>query len=268
MNKVWVFGDLKQAEAMVVAWRGPVPLLKQWFRAGEDVHLNVAKLIGKTVQANKLKLPNGLFGNKPWQEFTKSDPERQIGKSGVHSGSYGVGSDKWALVTGLPEPIAKLILEIYYKLFPEIKSGYQAYIDSCLAKDSTIITPLGRRHTFYDHPSPDRSRSAYSLYAQCTVGDLLSICLDRINRCFNNLDDVEGPITPLAIAKCGLDTALQEHDAVGVRCFENEVDNVCSIIHKASQIPMEMAGDTLVIPMEFKVGPSWGELKDYHYNES
>jgi len=266
--KVWVFGDYSQAEARVVAWRGPVPKLKEWFHNGEDVHLNVAKLIGRVVQASRLKIPNGLFCSKPWTEFVKSDPERQIGKNCVHSGSYGVGSDKFALIAGIPEPIAKIVMELYYKLFPEIKSGYQAYIDGCLAKDSTITTPLGRRHTFYDRPSPDRSRSAYSLYAQCTVGDLLSICLDRINRCFDNLDNIEGCVTPQAIATCGLDTALQEHDAIGVRCFESEANKVCSIIHKASQIPMEIAGDTLTIPMEFKVGPSWGQLKDYHYNES
>ena len=263
MSRTWVFADYSQAEARVVAWRGPVPKLKEWFRNKEDCHLNVAKLIGKVVQANKLKLPNGLFGNKPWNEFVKKDPERQIGKNCVHSGSYGVGSDKWALIASLPEPIARVILTLYYKLLPEIKSGYQVYIDDCLSKNSTIITPLGRCHTFYDRPGPDRSRSAYSLYAQCTVGDLLSICLNRVNHCFGNLDSIQGPVTPFAISQCGLDTALQEHDAIGVRCNEDDIDNVCGIIDKCGKIPMEIAGDTLTIPMDFKVGPSWGELIDY-----
>lgn len=267
MSKTWIFADYAQAEARVVAWRGPVPKLKEWFQNGEDCHLNVAKLIGRVVQASKLRLPNGLFGNKPWTEFIKKDPERQIGKNCIHSGSYGVGPEKWALIAGVPEPIAKIVLELYYKLMPEIKNGYQNWIDDCLNKNSTIITPLGRRHTFYDRPGPDRSRSAYSLYAQDTVGDLLSICLARVNHCFGNLSDIQGPITPWSISRCGLDTALQIHDSIGVRCEESEVDNVCDIIDKAGRIPMEIAGDTLVIPMDFKVGPSWGECHEYEFKE-
>lgn len=265
MSRVWVFADYKQAEARVVAWRGPVPKLKEWFNNKEDCHLNVAKLIGRVVQASKLVIPNGLFCNKPWDQFTEKDSERQIGKNCVHSGSYGVGSDKWALIAGVPEPIAKIVLALYYKLFPEIKSGYQKWIDDCLDHNSTITTPLGRRHTFYDRPGPDRSRSAYSLYAQNTVGDLLSICISRINTCLSSLSDIQGPVTPQAIQQCGLDMALQLHDNVGVRCEESEIDKTCQIIYEAGMIPMEIAGDTLVIPMDFKVGPSWGQTEDYDY---
>ena len=269
-RKVWVFADYKQAEAMVVAWRGPVPKLKEWFRNGEDVHLNTAKLIGRVVQANKLKIPNGLFCIKPWPEFVKKDEERQTGKNCVHSGSYGVGSDKFALIAKIPEPIAKIVLELYYKLFPEIKSGYQTWIDKCLTNNNTIISPLGRRYTFYDRPGPDRSRSAYSLYAQNTVGDLLSLCINRINHHFNSLDNIQGEVTPWAIQQCGLDTALQIHDSVGVRTWESQVDEVCGAIKKAGEIPITFeyedgTNDTLTIPMDFKVGPSWGEAKDYDY---
>ena len=249
---------------MVVAWRGPVPKLKEWFKTGQDVHLNVAKLIGRVAQASRIKIPNNLFVGKPWEEFTKKDPERQIGKNCVHGGSYGIESAKFALTAGIPEPIAVIVQQLYYKLFPEIKTGYQRWIDDCLDKNSTIVTPLNRRHTFYDRPSPDRSRSAYSLYAQNTVGDLLSICLNRIHTNFHMLETLE-TITPWTIKTCGLDTALQIHDSVGVRCLETEIDNVCGIIKQAGEIPMEIAGDTLIIPMDFKVGYNWGEAKDYDY---
>ena len=120
-------------------------------------------------------------------------------------------------------------------------------------------------HTFYDRSGPDRSRSAYSLYAQNTVGDLLSICLRRVNTCFGNLNGIQGPVTPWSIQQCGLDTALQIHDAIGVRCNENDVDQTCQIIYEAGRIPMEIAGDTLTISMYFKIGKSWGQTEDYDY---
>lgn len=275
MSKVWVFGDYSQAEARVVAWRGPVPRLKQWFKDNEDIHINLAKLIAKIVQQGNIPLPRpgtnqrDLFSRTPWDKLTKSvdSHERDIAKNCNHANNYGVESAKFALMTGLPEPIARVIQAMHFKIFPEIKTGYQRWIDDCLRSNSTIITPLGRRHTFYDRPSPDRSRSAYSLYAQNTIGDLLSLCMGRLHECFDSVSNFR-VVSPDVLVKCGLDIALQEHDAVGVRSEESRVDETCKLIKDAGEIPLEIAGDTLIVPMEFKVGPSWGEAKEYKYQDS
>jgi DNA polymerase-1 len=128
MARVWVFGDLSQAEARVVAWAGPVASLKQLFAAGEDVHSTVARNIARVVQEHKIKLPGHLFQTKLWSSYGQGDPERQIAKTTVHASNYGMGCDKFGRVTGLPEKHAKELQEIYFYLYPEIRTKYQAKI--------------------------------------------------------------------------------------------------------------------------------------------
>src|SRR5947208_13251142 len=126
-NRVWIVGDYNQAEARVVAWRGPVPRLKQWFIEGKDIHNEVTRQIAKVVQENKLTLPNGLFASKNWNEYGKGDTERdEVGKRCVHANNYGMGKDKFALITGLPAKYAEIVQTIYFTLFPEVKRSYQA----------------------------------------------------------------------------------------------------------------------------------------------
>src|SRR5262245_4744870 len=128
-QRTWLFADYNQAESRVVAWRGPVPKLKQWYLDGEDVHLHVTKLIAKVIQENKLKTPNNLFHGKYYDTFIKGDEEREQCKRIVHGGNYGVQEDKVALILGVSVEFARLLLKIYFTLFPEIKTNYQGWIE-------------------------------------------------------------------------------------------------------------------------------------------
>lgn len=269
-RRVWVFADYSQAEARVVAWAGPVPLLKAWFLSGEDVHTNVARMIAKVVQQNRLHMPGGLFEGKVWSDYSRKDPERGTAKSTVHGNNYGLGKRKFGLITGLPERYAGIIQEIYFGLFPEIRSGYQAGIDRQLRDTRSIITPQGWPITFYDMFGPELQRSAYSLYAQSTVGLLITKTLVGVSHHFDgHLAGRSGGwvggglLTPNAIRSRGLDTRLQIHDALGVSSREEEVDYVCSVLKKYGEQTIVVGGEPLMIPMDFKVGPSWGDAKDY-----
>lgn len=257
-----------QAEARVVAWAGPVPALRQWFTQGVDVHLEMAKLIGKTVQENRIKLPKNLFATKPYQEFTRKDPERQLAKNTIHGNNYGLGPRKFALITGLPEKFAGVIQDIYFSLVPEIKSGYQSWIISQLKRDRTITLPQGWKRTFYDAYGPDLERAAFAFYGQGTIGLLLIETLSLLCECFQNVSNTQGLdrlATPQNIKSRGLDVQLQVHDSVGVVCEDDPgvVKWVVNKIRELGERPLSIRGDTLTVPMDFKIGPNWGELKDY-----
>lgn len=262
-DKVWVFADYKQAECMVVAWKGPVPKLKEWFKTGEDIHTNVCRLIAKTVQEHKIFIPNQLFTRKPWNEYSKDDPERDSpSKNTVHANNYGMQKRKFSLITGLPEKYAELIQGIYFALFPEIKTKYQAGIDEIARTSKTLEIPVPpeRRITFYDQYGEELKREMYAMYAQATVGDLL---IDTFNDCW---DSFERGVEPVLLKKpiyLPVPIKLQVHDSIGVPVYNNfrDIDAVCKTIKDIGERTIYINGDPLVIPMDFAVGKNWGK---YH----
>lgn len=265
MEYVWLTGDYKQAEVMIVAWAGPVPKFKEWIKANEDIHLNVAMMIAKVVQENKVKLPPTLdLFKTPWIALQKNSPERQVAKTTVHANNYGMGKTKFALVTGLPESVAELIQFLYFQLVPEIKSGYQVWIDTELRHSSTLVTPMGRRKIFFDMPGPERSRAAYSGYAQMTVGDMKTQWLCDSCEYFRSVKDLEIQ-TPETIRSCGLDVGLEMHDSLATRIPNDDfvIKGAALALKKTGEIPLVIKGEELIIPVEFKIGPNLKDLKEY-----
>lgn len=265
MAKVWVFGDYSQAEARVVAWKGPVPPLKRWFLEGVDVHTQVMQQMARFIQTKGIKMPRNLFMTKPWDAYRKGDPERDIAKATVHGNNYGLGKRKFALLTGLPEGYAGQVQDIYHHLFPEVRSNYQAGIATELRRSRTLTTAQGWTRTFYDIWSEDLLRIAYAFYPQSTVGAMLVKTLADVCEVFQ--DDDLGPalMTPMQIRSQGLDCQLQIHDAVGVVTDDDPatLEYTVRTIKRLAEHPIVVGGEELVIPMDFKVGPSWGELADY-----
>jgi DNA polymerase I-like protein with 3'-5' exonuclease and polymerase domains len=258
MPKTWVFADYSQAEPRVVAWAGPVPKLQEWFRSGEDVHTNVTRMLARAVQERQLHLPGELFWRKPWSEYTKSDPERQVGKNTVNANNYGMGKRRFSVVTGLPERYADIVQGIYFALFPEIRTGYHKFIDRQLPR---ITIPQGWPIHFMTPIDDDLKRKAYSLYAQSTVGLMITDTLCDVSETFGV--DMTARVTPEAIASWGYNVDLQIHDAIAVACDEVEVPAVVKTIRSYGERPITVRGEPLTIPMDFKVGPNWKDLENY-----
>lgn len=242
-EKVWLFADGSQAEARVVAYWAPVPTLRAWFQAGEDVHSNVARMIAKVVQSEGLQLPSGLFTTKPWRDYGKGDPERQLAKSAVHGNNYGLGPEKFARLVGLPEAAARAIQDIYFSLFPEIKTVYQARIREALRATRTLRNPWGRERVFYGLLNDDLFRAGYAWMASSTVGDWLHSWFVEL------CDD-------------GVDVRLQLHDGLGMVVAPHEAAAVARRIRELAERPIPCGDVPLVIPVDFKWGPTWGDLEE------
>ena len=81
--------------------------------------------------------------------------------------------------------------------------------------------------------------------------------------CFGTVDNLTLP-TPEAIRNCGLGVGLQVHDALGI-VVENDPVAILWTARKLKEwaerpIPLPYNRGELVIPVDFEVGPTWGDL--------
>ena len=293
--RIWLFPDMNQAESRVVAWRGPVPKLRQWYIEGQDVHLKMTHLIAKAIQESKIPIPKrggiALFTRKPWDEFIKGDEEREQTKRIVHGGNYEIGGKKTALILGVSEVLARILLAIYYSLNPEIKNNYHAWIRAELKRTRTLWmpNPVRFRKVFWDILDDDTYRQGYASYPQCIVAAMLNRTLVHCANIFRkdsnellkdqwcawygvenwdhwrSLRDVNDR-SPQAILWSGMDIRLNVHDAGGISA-PSDPDLVRWAVvtwrGKAEEQIWITENDPLVIPVDFKTGSSWGELEDY-----
>lgn len=298
--RIWLFGDYNQAESRCVAWKGPVPLLKKWYQEGVDVHAHVCRLIARVIQENKIVTPINvatglpLFNSKLWSEYVKGDEEREISKRVVHAYNYGMGADKMALICGVSVEFATILLKIYGTLFPEIKTRYHAWVESCLKRNRTIWMPppVEFRKIFWDDIRSDTViRSAYSCWPQCTIGAMLSRTIAITTKVFKEdhdeklkeqwclwygtehwdrwrkLRDADSR-TPEAILWSGMDVRLNVHDAGGISVPDDPslVVWAASTWKAVAETPIVLSKEeTLIVPVDFKKGSTWGsdDLKDY-----
>lgn len=307
--RTWLAADYNQAESRVVA-RKAVPKLDAWYKQGVDVHAYVCRAIAKVIQQNKIGMPRNLDSGKVyfhWKDadaFGKGDEEREISKRIVHGSNYGMGKAKLALILSVSESVAELLSKIYFALFPEVKSGYQAWIESELRSKRAIETPdpVRFKKVFWGIPpaisgqgiDEDDKRAAYASYPQIIVASLLNQTLVKSCTIFKN-DVAEefkeqwicyygsenydawrrlrdnGIRTPRTILWGGMDVRLNVHDA-GYISIPSDPDLVKWAARKwreFGEIPvMVKPEDPLVIPIEFKTGKTWGaeDQKDYKLN--
>jgi hypothetical protein len=207
--RIWLTGDYNQAESRVVAWRGPVPKLKQWYKEGQDVHLNTTKLIARVIQQSGIKMPerNGvkLFTRFAWDapcispdhvgclHYKKGDEEREQTKRIIHGGNYDVGIKKTALILGCSEEIAAMLLKIYFAINPEIKGNYHVWIQNEVKRTRTLRTPppVEFPAVIWDILNNDTYRACYARYPQSTVGALTVRNIRLCSRIFLEDDSEE-----------------------------------------------------------------------------
>jgi len=282
MKRTWLFADYSQAEVRVAAWAGPIPLMKQWFREEQDIHINVARLIGEVLTKHKVKIPPLVpggpppWGRKPWQELNADDPidhdlERDLSKRTVHANTNGMHRQRFSRITKVPLMYAGVIQDTYHGIFPEIRNVYHKWIyETTVENNGTLTNPLGWSRTFYKvNPlyggyDEDEKRVMYAWYPQSTIG-MMTI---RFWRNICNLFKGDRHIkiyTPEAIRSLGLDAQLQIHDAVGVSTIDDDlaVCEAATAMKKEGEVELIIKRDSLIVPMDFKRGPSWGELKSY-----
>lgn len=235
----YVFGsvDLKQAEAVLVAYFAQEPEMIKCFEAKEDIHrFNAANIYGV-----------------PPEKVTKD--QRYIAKRLVHAFDYLLGDDHAASIAQVSIFEARRIKGLYFRRFPRILEWHEE-IREQLKANRTLVNPFGRRRLFLDRLGDELLRKAVAYLPQST-------CVDTTNEALLRMADVSTLREDGIVRLRGIDgqLLLQVHDEVLFQFVLADLDAVRTLIQSAYEIPITIHGRTFQIETEFKISKeSWGKM--------
>lgn len=163
--------DLSQAENRLVAYVGRISQMIEAFEKKEDIHGLTARIMAGIFYG---KLPEDFNpktalapigdGKKVWRDW---------GKKANHGLNYDLGYKTFALYNEISERDAKLIVDIYHRAYPGVRSGFHSYIQECIRRTRTLTNLMGRKTLFTDRIDDQLFKDAYACIPQGTVGDII-----------------------------------------------------------------------------------------------
>lgn len=160
--------DLSGADSRNVAFCGPVPVMRDAYLRGADIHRLTASLIfGKPPEEISSEPGSSDIGNG-------LESERYWGKKMNHSSNYGIGFKELAYRLMITEKEAKDLLNAYHSAYPEVRSGYQAQIVQMLRNGRRVTNPFGRTRLFLDRWGEPLFQDAYAYFSQSAVADIIN----------------------------------------------------------------------------------------------
>lgn len=234
---VLIQADYVQAEAVAVAFLiGDFKLISM-FRESFGMSGQERKDAGYDVH----RITASQMFNVNLEDITKE--MRTVGKTLRHATNYSAGPSVVAVRLGCTQKEAKELLRMYHNATPQLHMWHLRIQDQ-LRSTRTLTNLLGRPHRFLERWGDDLFRSAYSYIPQSTVGDLLNRSLCSV---YYNTE---------------LELCLQLHDAMYVSCPPDEVEKTMQIMYENMITPLTANGMKFYIDVDFKVGPSWGEMEE------
>jgi DNA polymerase I-like protein with 3'-5' exonuclease and polymerase domains len=230
-----VEADSSQIEARLTAYFTKDRMLQEAIDSG-DIYLYTLKRLDDATGLYKLR-----------GELDKDDPKisvlRHEAKRAFLGWSYRMGAKKLELHTGIPFKRAKTILDGLNSTFTGVVRKWSEY-EAAARSQGYLENPFGRRRYFYKVDVPQ----VCNFFSQSTAADILF----RGHRDLNcdpwtgKIDGVEGYF---------LATVHDSNLAEGP-----EWDPVASALRNVMEAPIPEL-DGLSIPVEIKIGKSWGEMK-------
>ena len=226
-GKLLVEADKKQGEAMIVAWLADETRMKEVFKSGGDVHKRNASYIF----------------NKPESAITSE--ERYLAKRMVHATNYGMSTNTMAIYCNISELDAKKAQSAYFAAFPRILT-WQREVREQVSKTSILTNCFGRRRIFFERVGEELFREAYAYNPQSTL-------VDDVNRSMVEIFFRGEP---------ELQLLHQGHDSLLWQVDTQKASWAVGLIKKYMELPFFCGSEMIAIPVEIKVGRSWGELEN------
>ena len=243
----FIYFDLKQAEAKIVAYIAPVPALKENFVLPEkepdkyDVHrLNAVRIFG---------IPYDDVPKKDFDAITLEPTTRYLAKRCVHGLNYGMGIDRLVQETKVSYAQGYKAYHSYHRAFPEIKKWQEATIKEVQQKKE-LYSLLGRRLIVLERLSDEALESVIAFVPQSTIGDHVSrvIYLCHEDKDWPKLRNGKYEAKAFLHARA----LLNVHDAL-VFMAKPEHNELCqAIIQKHAQMPIPIRGEPVSILTDFK----------------
>jgi DNA polymerase I len=257
--------DKRQAEWVVVAYLSEDANMMGVIENNLDPHTHTAHLMFE-LDPEIIKLDAKLIGHSTDPEYINAKRTellelqtarflprtmslRQCGKKSNHGLNYDEGFANFSLINEIELPEAKRIVELYHKIYPNIRQLWYKRIQNALGRDRTIQNCFGRKYRFLDVWGDSLFKSAYAFQPQSTVVDGINLGMIQIyNDNSPHMQDLE--------------LLTQVHDSILLQIPKTQLSNIHKIIQTLdSHVSPDMTyhGRTFKIKTDFKLGHNWGE---------
>lgn len=232
----------------------------------------VAHFAGDTERLVRLSKPGfsehkhnaGVFFGIPYDEVEKdNDKDAPYGKAKriTHGVGYGMGALKIAKLYDLDTREVKDLL-YKWKLANPLTVKWQEEIGKKAHDDGVLVNPFGRKRWFYTNSF---YTEALSFLPQSTLADiifraLIGLMYERINWAPHRALKASPFLCPLPQPARLL---VQVHDSLVIETPRVLLDQVVSSVTRVMSQPWRELGG-YSIPVEVKVGSSWGECEPYY----
>lgn len=248
-------GDLKQAEAMVVAWDAQDAFLINAFESGQDVHRIRACMVFRGWTSPEL--PPADLINSIERTCKNCDPaegdcvhsERYLTKRFGHAFSYKMGVRKLLKLLRqegifMTEREANAIKD---RIVSPALISWQNEIAERLRK-GWLESPVGRRREFYGLYDEELIRKALSWFAQHTIAHITNHAMVWLHQQFKNWAIEARVVT-------------QTHDSLLICHLKKDRDMIKKAMQDAFHYPLTIKGRVLNIPLDLGSGPNWRDAK-------
>jgi hypothetical protein len=234
----FTYFDLKQAEAVCVAWGWNVRGLKENFikartQHGFDVH-----------RANASRIFRAEYDDIPKKDRIDGVvTKRFLGKRCVHGLNYRMAPDRLAETCQIPIDQAFEAYNGYHRAFPEIKAAWKDTIEEA-RREKMIFSWFGRRMIYLEDVTEDVLDSVVAFRPQSTIGDKVSSCIYLCHH------DPEWPRDEHGRKRARI--VLNIHDALVAMNLPQDREVVARVMKRHAEAPIIIRGEPVCIGTDFK----------------
>jgi len=193
------------------------------------------------------------------------ETERYIGKQNNHANSYrqspaqlvrsvnGKSNEPPFLTITLSE--ANRFNKDWHSLYVGIKLWWRRIESDLQANNRTLVTPYGRKRTFYQHWGEELFKEATAFIPQSTVGDH---ALGAIQPEINISGGILG-ISKLSDIKNHCKIVQSSHDSVMIECPTPALYEIIPQVYNQFHRPILINDELVHIPVDVEYGTRWSD---------
>ena len=238
---ILIQGDLKRAEAMFVAFDSQSKTLMKLYT---DQAIN----------------PYCEFASQTLHRKVTKDEEEiyKTFKTVTHASNYGMAWKKLIIILRLAginiedlelrglwgaKPKAEFLIESYHAMAPELREVWHPRVRNIVRSTRCVLDAFGRRRLFLDRMDEELFRKAY---AQRPQSSIVGVTNQGVRTLYHR----------------GYTVTAQVHDSIVCEVQEEKAQEALRDLESAMTTPVETWGGTITIPVELKLGYSWGDLRE------
>ncbi|OPH84292.1 DNA polymerase I [Nitrobacter vulgaris] len=229
-----VSADYSQIELRLLAEIADIPVLKQAFRDGLDIHaMTASEMFGVSVKG----MPGEI---------------RRRAKAINFGIIYGISAFGLANQLGIPREEAAAYIKKYFERFPGIRAYMDATRDFC-REHGYVTTLFGRKCHYPDIKSPNPSHRAFNERAAINAR-LQGSAADIIRRAMARMDDA------LAAKRLSARMLLQVHDELIFEVPNEEVAATLPVVqHVMQDAPFPAVLLSVPLQVDARAADNWDE---------